>query len=125
MNNSFDIDGVLYMGEFGGIYPGPSDVIITGRSYEEEPVTRKMLADKGITNPVYFNPLKWVDKSRETSGIHKGNTIKKLREAGIDIRCHFEDDEIQAAEILKIVPDINIIMVVHNLVPKENVWHEL
>ena len=31
--NSFDIDGVIYMGDdYDGIYPGPKDIIVTGRS---------------------------------------------------------------------------------------------
>ncbi len=30
--NSFDIDGVIYMGKYGGVFPGPHDIIITGRS---------------------------------------------------------------------------------------------
>ena len=34
--NGFDIDGVLNLGNGKcGIHPGPNDVIITGRSYEE------------------------------------------------------------------------------------------
>ena len=52
MVNSFDIDGVIYMGKYGGVFPGPHDIIITGRSKEEEPETSAMLLDKGISNNV-------------------------------------------------------------------------
>ena len=33
--NSYDIDGVIYMGEgLDGLRPGPKDIVITGRSVE-------------------------------------------------------------------------------------------
>ena len=38
--NAFDIDGVIHLGDgICGIRPGPGDVIITGRSFEEEEET--------------------------------------------------------------------------------------
>ena len=41
--NGFDIDGVIHLGNgICGIRPGPKDVIITGRSYEEEPETKAL-----------------------------------------------------------------------------------
>ena len=76
--NTFDIDGVIYMGEYGGVYPGLNDIIITGRSFEESEETLGMLTKKGIHNKVMFNELSFDNKSRESSGIHKGNTIIKL-----------------------------------------------
>ncbi len=121
--NSFDIDGVIFMGDYDGIYPGPNDVIITGRSIEEFKETEQMLKRKGITNSVYYNPLPFDQKSRESSGKHKGETIARLRAEGINIACHFEDDPIQIKEIRKILPDIHIIEVKHELVTKENVRH--
>jgi len=121
--NTFDIDGVINMGSFDGLYPGPNDIIITGRSHEETPETEKMLQRKGIENLVYFNPLSFDEKTRESSGIHKGNTIKQLIEEGYDVQIHFEDDIIQAKQISLIVPEVNVVMVVHDLVEKENVRH--
>ena len=124
--NSFDIDGVIYMGEnIGGVYPGPDDVIITGRSKEEEPETLAMLHKKGITNEVYMNPLPFNQKSRVSSGQHKGRTMFYLEEMGYRINCHFEDDEVQAAEIKKMMPHVNIVMVTSDLVEKENVRHQV
>lgn len=89
--NSFDCDGVITL----GIYPGPNDVIITGRSYEEEEETIAYLRSRGIMNEVIFNPLKFDEKSRESSGIHKANTINYLYEQGICVKYHYEDDPIQ------------------------------
>lgn len=123
--NTFDIDGVIYINkDVGGIYPGPNDVIITGRSFEEIPETEKMLYNRGIYNQVFFNCLQFNDKTRESSGKHKANTIKNLQCHGYKVMCHFEDDEIQAAVIRKECPDINVIMIVHDLTNKENVRHE-
>lgn len=121
--NSFDIDGVIYMGEYDGIYPGPDDVIITGRSIEEMRETRAMLDKKGIKNELHLNPLPFDQKTRESSGIHKGNVINWLWSKGTLIQCHFEDDPIQAAEIKKLCPNVNVILVQHDLVEKENVRH--
>ena len=50
--NTFDIDGVIYMGKHDGVYPGKSDVIITGRSIDEWDETTAMLQAKGIKNEV-------------------------------------------------------------------------
>lgn len=121
--NSFDIDGVIYMGTHGGVYPGPNDIIITGRSFEELDETLWMLNNKGIHNKVYFNQLPFDKKSRESSGIHKGNTILKLEKQGYKIGIHFEDDPIQIIEIKKIVPHVKIVYMQHDLVEKENVRH--
>jgi len=121
--NSFDIDGVIFMGQYDGVYPNRRDIIITGRSVEEMRETLAMLNDKHIQNHVYFNPISFNNKTRESSGRHKGNTIKKLRESGLEIGLHFEDDPIQIEEILKIVPDQKIVYLQHDLVPKENVSH--
>ena len=121
--NSFDIDGVIFMGDFGGVYPGPDDVIITGRSYEEEPETLAMLSRKGITNRVFFNPLPFAAKTRETSGQHKAKTLLDLRAMGYPIAIHYEDDPVQIAEIKERVPDIIVVQLVHDLVEKENVRH--
>ena len=117
--NSFDIDGVIYMGDaFTGVFPGPDDVIITGRSFEESDVTTNMLTSRGIHNKVYMNPLKFDEKTRRSSGQHKGRTLFYLGQMGYHFGIHFEDDPIQAAEIRKIMPDINIVMLDHDLTEK-------
>ena len=51
--NSFDIDGVIFMDKYDGVYPGDKDVIITGRSNEERSETEAMLKSKNITNELY------------------------------------------------------------------------
>lgn len=122
--NSFDIDGVITV----GIYPGPNDVIITGRSFEEANETYAMLQSKGINNPVYFNPLPFDKKTRKSSGEHKGKIIEGLIKAGNTVLVHFEDDEVQKAEIEQHLlnvwenkGNVTIVHVVHNLTEKENV----
>ena len=118
--NSFDIDGVIYMGDaFTGVFPGPDDVIITGRSRDDEgEVTKNMLTNRGIYNTVYMNPLKFDEKTRKSSGQHKGRTLFYLEEMGYRFGIHFEDDPIQAEEIRKIMPNINIVMLQHDLTEK-------
>lgn len=122
--NSFDIDGVIFMGEYGGVYPGPSDIIITGRSYEEETATLQMLKKKGITNTVFFNKLPFDQKSRESSGEHKAKVLNFIKDQGGTIELHFEDDPIQAEVIRRLAPHVQVVLLQHDLVEKENVWHE-
>lgn len=120
----FDIDGVIYMGhDLSGVYPGEHDIIITGRSFEERPETTRMLLSKGIDNMVFFNPIKFDDKTRETSGHHKASVISRLKNVGVEIGIHFEDDEIQANVIKRLHPDLHIVLLQHNLMTKENVRH--
>lgn len=113
--NSFDIDGVITV----GLFPGPNDVIITGRSYEEEPETLRMLHAKGIFNKVFFNPLPFNAKTRKTSGLHKAGIIQEL-----NIAIHFEDDPIQWEIIERDCPNVKVVRVVHDLTEKENVRHQ-
>lgn len=121
--NGFDIDGVIHQGSFGaGIRPGPHDVIITGRSHEESKETLHFLRKNGINNVVFFNPVKFEDKTRKSSGTHKAKTINKLLEMGIKINLFFEDDEIQAAEIEK-ATSVTVVRVLSGHVEKENVRH--
>lgn len=118
--NGFDIDGVLTV----GIRPAKDDVIISGRSlFDEYAETIKWLDDNGIKNEIYLNPLPFNAKTRQSSGVHKAQTINDLLLRGIQIVNFFEDDEIQKAEIEKACPDVNVIHVVHNLTEKENVRH--
>lgn len=123
MINSFDIDGVIHLGKLGGIYPGPNDIIITGRSYEEELETIMMLEVKNIKNRVYYNRKRFKDKTRISSGQHKGRTLKKLIASGIEIGFHIDDDPIQIEEIRKFCPNLPLILMQHDLVDKENVRH--
>jgi len=121
--NTFDIDGVIFMGDYNGVYPSKDDVIITGRSrvdeYEE---TMAMLRSKGIDNEVFMNPTPFDKKTREGSGIHKANIINWLEEQrGVRVGVHFEDDSVQMNEIIKRCPNVNVVHLVHNLVVKENV----
>lgn len=122
--NTFDIDGVIYINEdLIGVYPGPKDIIITGRSFEEKEETLSMLKARGISNFVFFNPIEFLDKSRESSGTHKANILNNLKSQGIDIGVHFEDDEIQIESIKEFAPWVNVIHLVHELSEKENVRH--
>jgi len=124
--NTFDIDGVIYINkDVGGIYPGPRDVIITGRSFEEKPETELMLLRRGIYNRVMYNKLKFDEKSRESSGHHKAQCIKELQASGYEVLCHFEDDEDQAKAIISACPEVHVVMVVHDLTEKENVRHPM
>lgn len=122
--NSFDIDGVIFMGyDHLGVYPGPKDVIITGRSLEELPETKQMLLDRNILNTVYFNPIPFDKKTRVSSGIHKAFTLTYLQDMGYIIGIHFEDDPIQAEVIRDSHPEIHVVMLQHNLMTMENVRH--
>ena len=112
--NTFDIDGVIYFGEdVTGVRPGRDDVIITGRSYQQELETISMLKSREIHNHVMFNPLKRTDDSysRRASGIHKAKCITKLMES-YKIGLHVEDDPIQIDEIKKVHPELNVIHLV-------------
>ena len=122
--NSFDIDGVIFMDKYDGVYPGDKDVIITGRSNEERSETEAMLKSKNITNELYLNPTPFESKSREDSGRHKGRTLFHLETLGYRFGIHYEDDPIQAEIIRKMMPHINEVLLQHDLVEKENVRHD-
>lgn len=116
--NSYDIDGVIYMGtQHRGIRPHDNDVIITGRSVEESKETLQMLRKNGINNQVYFNPLPVLAKTRITSGRHKADMILALQLSGYDIGIHFDDDPVQISEIKKVHPYLNVVHLVNELVP--------
>lgn len=112
--NSFDIDGVISI----GIYPGPNDIIITGRSFQESEETYAMLRFRGIKNTVYFNPIAFDDKTRLTSAKHKVNIINKLNP-----EKHFEDDPVQWEVIETECKNVEVVKVKHNLTEKENIRH--
>lgn len=120
--NTFDIDGVIFINrEIGGVYPGPNDIIITGRSIEEAPETKRMLAARGIRNEVFYNCIPFIEKNRTNSGRHKGTILNMLIRNGYKIGAHFEDDEVQAVEIKLICTSVPVILLVHELTNKENV----
>ncbi|AGS81003.1 hypothetical protein [Caulobacter phage Cr30] len=120
---TWDIDGVIFLGEdLPGCTPRPNDFIITGRSFEEADETLEMLHERGIHNRVFFNPIPFHKKTRESSGIHKANTIIYLLRNGYDVVYHFEDDPIQEEIIEKMVPEIKVIRINHkNEIELENV----
>lgn len=113
--NSYDIDGVITI----GITPRPEDIIITGRSFQEAPETLEYLHSRGIYNQVFFNPEKYSEKTRESSGRHKANILAQFYDI---VEKHFEDDEIQKAEIEKLL-DTPVVLIQHNLTNKENERH--
>ncbi len=122
---SFDLDGVIYFGgRIKGLRPCKNDIIITGRSIEEKEETLNWLKQQNIHNTIYFNSLPFHCKTRVSSGEHKGRTLKRLLENGIDISVHYDDDEIQIEEIKKYV-NIPIVHIKHDLIEKENVRHIL
>ena len=124
MINSFDIDGVIFMGDYDGVYPNKYDIIITGRSVDEKRETLDMLHKKGISNDlIFFNPVPFDEKTRESSGEHKARTIQLMLARGYEIGIHFEDDPIQAKVIRERVPNVNVVLLQHDLVEKENVRH--
>lgn len=134
--NSFDIDGVIWFeGGYTGVWPGPHDVIITGRSIEEMEDTMKMLQSRGIENTVYFGRYTKKEKTRRLSGMHKAAVLNTMKATYDEIyprvqfeiypRVHFDDDEIQAAIIKEYCPWINIVLLKHELFDKvaaESEW---
>lgn len=118
--NTFDFDGVIYLNpDITGVHPGPHDLIVTGRSFEEGEKVKGRLAARGITNLVFLNPLPWAERSRETSGAHKARVLRLLLEAGFAVGAHFEDDEVQAEVIARHVPEVHLVMLVHKLTTKD------
>ncbi|SRR6266550_460147 len=117
--NSYDIDGVIWLGkDCEGIYPGPRDVIITGRSWQEAEETVDMLNLRDIHNEIYFNSTRLLEKTRRDSGEHKANTIKWFKERlNKEIRIHFDDDPLQAAIIRERCPWVTVIELKQDLVP--------
>jgi len=119
--NGYDFDGVVSV----GINPSSNkDVIITGRCIDEQDHVRGILDKRGITNEVYFNPMTLAERGNHTveartfSGKHKANTIKELKEIGIEVSRFFEDDKIQYDIIKENHNSIDIVHIVSNLVTK-------
>lgn len=112
--NAFDFDGVISL----GICPGPKDIIISGRSYEEAAYVNNILKERGIYNAVYFNTMKKEGRSRNDSGKHKANILSILMSNGVIIDKFFEDDEVQIKEIKKVHPNLPVVHVKSDLVEK-------
>ena len=56
--NTFDFDGVIYMGpDFTGLRPCINDIIITGRPISESKFVLEILSERHINNPIHFNPI--------------------------------------------------------------------
>lgn len=125
MINSYDIDGVINMGDgFVGLLPRLNDIIITGRSdIDERKYTERYLRGIGIMNHIVMNPVRFHEKTRENAGEHKARTINKFWDMGLQIGLHFEDDPVQADIIERECPRVKVVRIVHDLVEKENVWH--
>ncbi len=119
--NSYDIDGVIFLDGYEGVYPGPDDLIVTGRSIEEARDTLAMLASRRITNPVFFNNRPFVEKTRESSGYHKVQVLSMLISSGFQVGVHFEDDEIQKQIIEQAELPLKVVHFRHDLSDKENV----
>lgn len=118
--NGFDVDGVLFLGRESPAFVPAShaDVVVTGRSYEEEAETLEYLRNAGIECEVYFNPRPIVEKTRESSGQHKADTLERLRESGVAVDMFFEDDPVQAAVIAERCPWVNLVLLQHDLTVK-------
>jgi len=113
--NTFDFDGVIYMGtSLTGVRPCEDDIIITGRPYEEAKFVFDVLAERDINNYVFFNPVPRSDTlySRKTSGHHKAKVLLMLRKQ-YNVGVHFEDDRVQSKVILEQIPDLQIIHIDH------------
>ncbi len=118
--NSFDIDGVIYMGEHhDGIYPGPNDIIVTGRGEYSRNQTEYMLNAKGINNPLYMNNKPQGFNDRRQSGLSKVMQFVILEKLGYRINIHFDDDPVQIKEINNAMPHILCVHISHDLIPKE------
>jgi len=116
--NSFDLDGVIYFGKDSrGICPGPNDVIITGRSWEEKEKTEAWCERFGIMNQIYFSKVPVALRTREISGYHKAVTLLELLKT-MNIVRHFEDDPIQKDILEAMVPEVKVIHLVHELTEK-------
>jgi len=103
-----------------GIYPGPDDIIVSGRSFEQREETEDMLRSRGISpERLYLNPLPFNGRSRVTSGQHKGTVFSRLKnEEDIKVLLHFEDDPVQATEINRLAPWVTVVLLCHELVEK-------
>lgn len=123
---SYDIDGVIYFGagQPPGLTPPKNAVIITGRSIDEQQETINMLHSRQIYNTLYMNPIKWENKTRESSGLFKSKILNNLKSTGNNILYHIDDDLIQIEIIKRECPWLLVIQLDTPFVEKENVKHK-
>ena len=116
--NVFDFDGVVYFGgDSPGVYPGPDDLIVTGRSFEERDKTISWCEHFGIKNRIYFSQIPVRLRTREISGYHKAITLRDIMKTN-RVELFFEDDPIQKAIIEAMVPEVKVVHLVHDLTEK-------
>ena len=116
--NTFDFDGVIYFGKDSpGVRPGPNDILITGRSFQEREKTVAWCGRFGIHNQIYFSQVPEHLKTREISGYHKAMTLREILKT-TKVAIHFEDDPIQKEIIEALVPEVKVVHLVHNLTRK-------
>ena len=115
----YDFDGVIT----AGVVPlDKADLVVTGRSEDEEEFIVNELQKRNVKSKFYLNPVSLeyrttgTYKSRILSGVHKANTVNILLNGNDNI--FFEDDPIQAVLIRELVngSEDNLITVI--LVPK-------
>ncbi len=91
--NMFDFDGVVSI----GLCPTASDVIVTGRGFDECEIVynklQELLGDKSNWPPIFFNmKLKGQGRTRKDSANHKIDILIRLIENGHQVETIFEDD---------------------------------
>jgi predicted transcriptional regulator len=118
---AYDFDGVISI----GITPRSSqDFIITGRCIDEKDEVMEVLKERGITNPIYFNPMTLEQrgnhtlKARRFSGTHKAKTLERLKSDGYEIVRFFEDDPVQLKIIKTSHPKLDVVHIKSDLVQK-------
>jgi len=100
-----DFDGILYHPDGPRISVKEKGIgaIITGRSWQEADETYMYLRDHGICVPVLFAPWPFDEKSRIDSAHHKIFTMRQL-----GVTEFFEDDYVQAIEIITKLPKVTV-----------------
>ena len=118
--NTFDYDGVINMGRgLTGVRPCKNDIIVSGKPISEYDELRRRLARLDISNHVIMNPIARTDRnySRSASGKWKAKVLLLLQEC-YTIGIHFEDDPVQIEENRKVIPDLKVVHLEHDLVVK-------
>ena len=108
----YDFDGVVSEGK---VYPqSKHDVIITGRTFQESKIVYDKMAELGISNAVYFNPMHLKDRGNHTekarlySSNHKCIIVTLLLANNVNVIEFFEDDAFQIENMKKHHPDLKI-----------------
>lgn len=114
--NGYDIDGVITI----GLLPQKNDIIISGRSTDELPETKKLMEMLHLDNELFLNPIPFEQKTREKSGYFKVGMLTVFKNRNIHIDKYFEDDPVQADIIEKHCDWVSVVRIIHNLTEKEN-----